>query len=120
VRVTAFDTPTAILSAALRKVHGLTGLLFEPPALGEALPTRHLRRFAAEPDVADALFDVVCNQCMDQGARSICYVEDPRDRIRTRRAVVLRYRLVLYAVARGFDRSRWSSSRPVFFDVTLS
>jgi len=120
VRLLDFDTKTALLSGAVRWLHASTGLLFRPPAKGEAIPTMHLRRYAAEEGMEEHLLNAICNLGMQRGARSVCCVTDLRRPLRCRQRLTFRYELALFAATETLDRRQWDEEKAVFFDVTYS
>jgi phosphatidylserine decarboxylase len=120
VRLVAFDHKTALLAGAMRWLHTSTGLLFRPPAPGEAMPTIHLRRYAAEEGMEEHLLDAICNLSRQRGARNVCCVTDLRRPLRCRQRLTFRYELALFAATETLDRRQWDEEKPVFFDVTYS
>jgi phosphatidylserine decarboxylase precursor-related protein len=121
VRVLEYDRSARWAAAVVRWIHRTSGLLFEPPRKGEAIPTRHLRRFAAaEPEAAEQLFRYVCNTALARGARSVCFVHDPRTPIVARQPLVFRYPLLVFGTKQTLSGASWDGTQPVYFDVTLS
>jgi len=115
IRVDRFGLRARLWAEGLRYLHRVTGRFPEPPRLGGAIRSLHVRYVACERGAEADLFGTLNDLALDRGAHTLTLLRDRREPLRIPGLLGFRYGSILFGAAK--DEAR---DDPVFFDVTLA